>query len=1703
MKKTYKYIIGIIITIAMLFVGNILFSKVYAWMPPTLAKGNPTTGVFPQVYLSQRTIALPNERFNLGVKQWTANITGGNILCADQNAALRTGRFDSNTYYAQVIGSLIPVIAQDVSDWDRPNNLDPAHMKGWSYSVSGDVDQSQLVLNTFYDNATSDYFQQLATNSMTQVMSILSGQEKMPPYSTDIDPVNTYGDWDGNPNLGPKVGVMETGNRAGNGYEKVVSNADYASSSGDSKEAQVAYVLSALEDSYGQSEFSKEYTEEDIQTAYWMLVDPDGIGSLKQSHLTAKGKELYQKSVEYANFLQEISGGYKAIIDDTEGQIIANQNSREYIVGPFKANYPDYEDISYMKSMYITNGNKRLVVDEEKQEFEIITKGNSTTVPGSNGISKIYPKSGEYFFVKFSANELNYPTKVELHANFEYISECKITYDQWSSDCNIYQYIGHTETSGEYAMKHATLYVKISYESYDRVGSHTETLHVNDDSCNAGLHENCHSHEVDDYAWRDHVHSCSPVELYQPYVKMKEEPVASTKGQKLTTTTAGERTYTIVEAKGIATKPDNPNPPDGGITIDLTFEIGGTVWVDSLGGKETLGDSHFGSNDTPMSGVPVTLYASNGSQVATTITDGNGNYKFKGLNAMNKYYVKFTYNSQYYEPVNYVSPYNGNWDTNSNGTDVRSERETVNARFATIGSTPANYSGKNGTNKSYTRDELKNAGAIDQFGNLIGGDSSMQQFVKDCQLDSVTGNGGIDLYPVENIFVIDNMQNILSRTIITAAPIYPKLLHINQGYSARQEVDLALKKDVEKATLEINGKTHVYQYNQRENVSDDEYERTWDVEARISDAYYDTRYSRELFKSDYAYKIGNYGENPGQYGKNLDDELKVFITYKLTIRNQSMSIQGRINEIVDYFDEDYTFVPSRSSIYTQVGDVRTIIHANKQDGSSIFKENETIYPGGKANIQGYKNLYITGLGAGTRATERTYYYENGEQKWRDREIDLNDGVYLKSGQTAYVYLTFEVNKKDNWLILDETVDQAATPIGVGKENIAEINGFSTRYAGGTQVANVGDVGGLAAGLVDRDSNPGNVEYTGIRKDMSDNEAKEVYKKFEDDTDKAPNLRLILYKDDKENRVINGAVWEDERNKINGAATVGDGIRNNETPVNGVTVQLVELMDNGTEFIWRTFENGSGTANSTTPIININGLVPDYNIGETGTGKYAFKSFMPGNYIVRYIYGDTIKTVLVNDTSSSDEAKNISNVYGQKGLNAKSYNGQDYKSTTYQAGLGTYDGNNTHASYTYDIGRSDTASNVSDAKDLKERRNQVVDYSDDNVMNHIAEVLASYREQPSYNGTKYNQTQIQSLIGELMDRTKMTAETGKIDIELEYNRQSTGDNKNNNQTSYSINNVDLGLEERPKAQLAIDKQVTNVKLTLADGSVLFDAKQTASNVLWQDHKKYDTGYSGNFMDSSKFGTISNIRQQHASKFGLIQLSMDEELMHGATIKISYQITVTNVGEVDYKEDSFYYTGQIANTNNIVTTTANQLVDYVANNLQFYVADNSSFEVIKTDKLLSDGLINTALKNNIEKFNTIITTSANSNIAKTALVPSLYKEKVNRNAIDSVSDDLILTQLITSENDTDDLTYRNIVEIVKTSNMVGRKNEYSVVGNQNPAEDPQEIDTDRAEIVRILPPFGDAGIYYIIAAIVIATVGIIVVGIIFIKRKILER
>lgn len=1538
------------------------------------------------------------------------------------------------------------------------------------------------------------------------------------------------------------------------------------------------------------STVSEEADDQLIQDALWKDVGGFNEGGAYSSTST-KPADLLQEAKDYEKYHATIQSGYEELINNSEinkkrnenAKVIVNREKGYYIVGPFQIEYPDDHRFSYIEDMYLLTKKEDGTVSNEIREFDIIKVTDNeepVVIKVNNSNQNEYVNSKEEFFIRFDAEKTGNPTAVECKVTFAYLDNCSAGYITYVGKGKIRQVCGDL----------------IKEDSTTKYIPHYSTNHDGDYTNPDGTI----NHD------KDYDYISSKCYYYRYKTKIYTKEVGYYTAQKFAMLKERQRTW----KKYTISVTDN--------YMDLTMNLGGFVWEDTKGGKETENDNIYdtsksinGQIDRPIPGITVTLYRKDGTMAQLTkdnnpnndseeqiqnptVTDSDGKYKFTGINSIYQYYVQFTYNAQYYEPVEYVSPIDNNngwkiyeenkigtWTINSNGTDVQKEREGINARFASIGSSPENYQGATGYNETFTKMQLmgytlqedgkyrKTREAVidshlvcsnsesnhehtgqcyDTFGNLIIQTSNdettkkMIQYVKDCQLNSYTGIDKIrenvierneDLYPIEPIFEIGNIEvlhndvirklirneddKLIDYTKVTIQLLYKNdaNLYINQGYTQRRTADLALHKDIDNIHVKINGKQQTYVYDTRtkdDNVSvsnsdgTKKGDTTWDMNIRLADGYYNAQYSREFYQSDYEYKIDDYNGKADAYRKTQDDELKVYITYKLTIKNQAQSVRARIDEIIDYYDEDLVFdtsdeyIINNSYMKTRM-DGKTYTYGIKASDKSRYN-NTTM-----TQIDGYDNLYV----------------------------QLDGDVYMKTGQTEFVYLTFRVKKDGNRNVLldekewklDGNSNIISTPIGVGKENIAEINGYSTIYGDGTTVPNVGDVSGKPAGIVDRDSNPGNIKATDVPKDGKVN-----YNNLEDDTDKSPNVRLKLATtQDENNRLLDGIVWEDLRTVTNDMqyTKVANGIMNNgETGINGVTVQLVELMENGTEYIWKQFSTGQG---SYEPIINKLGLATTVN--DNTVGKYAFKSYPAGNYIVRFIYGDTIKTVLPN--SQTD----ITKLVGAAGENAKSYTGQDYKSTSYQVGIPngkaftfrkaqilsndvTKYTSNESGKFYYDVTASDTNANVSDAKDIMKddianvengrqnatlnSREDVENYSKSNVTNHIAEVLASQEQlQEYYKNDKDNKDKVNSLLYELMTKTAMTAETGVINTEIEKDTQTTTNQTVNNVITYKVQNVNLGLEERPKAQLAINKEVTNVKLTLADGSTLFDAKQSATNVLWKDHKKYDLGYTkyNYVLDTNKYGSIENIRNKNATdvRFGLIQLSMDEELMHGATIKISYKVTVSNVGEVDYDDDMFYYTGTASDVSKVVETQANQVIDYVANNLQFDGSDvdNNAWKVISRNDLINNGLVNSKLENEVEKYNTIITTKSddNSNIAKTSLQPEIYNKDKSE-----VSDKLVLTQLITSENSTDDLTYKNIVEIVKTSNTVGRRNQYSVVGNQNPIQKPQELDSDISEAVRILPPFG-ANITYIIIAIVTMVSAIVVVGgIIFIKKKVLK-
>ena len=943
--------------------------------------------------------------------------------------------------------------------------------------------------------------------------------------------------------------------------------------------------------------------------------------------------------------------------------------------------------------------------------------------------------------------------------------------------------------------------------------------------------------------------------------------------------------------------------------------------------------------------------------------------------------------------------------------------------------------------------------------------------------------------------------------------VYLGQLQINLGLAIRQESDVTLRKDLYRAVTQINGKTEVYKYDKRENEDAD----YWDIHLRVQDwaNYYNTTYDRVLYPSDVDFT-----------GQNGGDMLNIYVTYQIIVRNQSQTTVNQIMELVDYYDQDYTFVPGMSWV--------TLERRFDDD-------------------QYYDMMHYTGRAVGTIDDADSIDSSDSSRYGGITEYSIGnsyDAVYingidrynLQSGDSAYVYVTFKVNGEGPNIELDTHPDDY-------KFNYVEINGYRTYYKDGTQLPNYGIKNETdSAGLIDRDSNAGNLVDTDL---IPENGRYEHH--FEDDTDRSKGLKITV--DNSLIREANGVVWEDQRTTTIGNtdnssdAIVGNGIRDNgEIPIAGVTVQLIEKCIDGTsEYVWQETTTDS-------------------------KGRYSFSEFIPGDYVIRFKYGNTTSTLLTSEDGGANEV---------------SYNGQDFKATLYQTGLdsngnregidqdggtdslnryygytntagqnvtGTYNRDKNTASaentFGYDISKADTAgANYSDAKDLwtnrgrddLQGRNEVISYSNQNVTNHKAEVLASPYDKPSYTDnladrageeTEYTADEMQALYQELMNETYMTAETGIIAVEFEYDRiqtdgyddvansAATGNNDMNG--NYTLANIDFGLVERPKAQVEIDKSVANVQVTLINGTILFDINEAANNALWQDHKEYNLDEEklddgDHAVQGEEVGMYNEYYKENHRYFfrkevdnlvtgtdkGIIQLTMDEELMHGATIQVTYTVKVTNVGEVDYVDGAnknFYYLGSTDGAS-ISKTTVNQIVDYVQNNLQYdsnsntdngKVNNDNGWELITVQELLNNGLVNSRLEsgdnNRLSQFNTILINK--SDVLNKALVPG---EETTRT--------LILSQMITPENTEDDLTYGNMVEIVQTSNDVGRKMAYSVVGNQDPLfEDASEVDTNIAERIIILTPFGEERIYYIVIAI---TAVILIIGIVLIRKFVLVK
>ena len=1147
------------------------------------------------------------------------------------------------------------------------------------------------------------------------------------------------------------------------------------------------------------------------------------------------------------------------------------------------------------------------------------------------------------------------------------------------------------------------------------------------------------------------------------------------------------------------------------------------------------------------------------NRINPTLTDANGNYKFEGVDESKKYYVVFEYDGQVYMPTEYLAKGisgdtiqnynsveemlgeltnigtgrdNGNsgstggkntgtgtntgsgkntqtntewfekWKANSKASEYETNtgritiegRQTFNNRFAEIGASPKNYISKNTLgistylveeegiyyNKSYTRLELMgytlkktskgvayvqdkiqlvdgykynrygtldyddngaitsewSEGLISQkikefivanghypneaekvriYRSIVGDMNDNEawnklQFIEDCKMSALTKspfNSGIEYYPT-------NKNATFGTDLLTN--------YVNLGLWRRQEFNAQLTKDVVEVTTTSNGNSLTTPFNSKEkalyNIKDymnDYTNAIKDNNGKINLAkqYADSQQGIYINRLNAQYYYNKYYDRPIKQSEYIGQRnLEVEIKYRITVYNLSQSLETQITEVVDYYDDSLQLT---SAVVNTNGK-----NISKDKSSAV---SESIYGQvTEKSFPGFNKVYI---------------------RLQNKQLATGEGITID--------LTYKVKRM--------ALQGFEGYVNIGeKTNIAEINGYKTYYSANTSTPNRhGAIIGnntTVAGLVDVNSTPGNLETI--------EEITNGVINFEDDSDKTTATLTIT--DDPtppdpdtppdpntpidSTNIISGCVWED--NNKNGIRDSG------EEKIAGVKVALCTRIN-----------DQSGTGEKQVDWIqrynekNYNKYI--YKVVKEETtdqnGEYRFKDVEKGYYYVLFGYGLDDATVLTNNKENE-----TNKILGKTGSNTKSYNGQDYKSTIFQANLenGEYD---LEKIKEYDKNLNDKY--VSDAIDDWERVKEVNEYSKIQT-NHIAEVLASPTKVPTYLGEQYGSDLMGRLVDELTTNTWKIAKTPKIEV-----TEVKGGER--------IPNVDLGLVGRPKTQLQITNNVENVKVTLSDGSIVFDATQTAEatkgnetkNVIWKSNRSTTKGITG----------------------GFIQLYLDEELMYGATIQITYkmQINEKNDDYVEYEGLEYYAKGR-TNSGIKVESKAKKLVCYIPNKMQFNKTQSGDWNAItdineiipaeeKDGENINNNLVNYRLKDTI---------SSQSNTISKIEADNINNAYLNNNM-------LTISQLITKESAQGG--YECKVEIVELENAVGRRMETSIVGNFNPANDPVENDEAKAEDVAVMPPFGIGQVFYYVLTIVIA--GMLVVGIIFIKKKVLVK
>lgn len=324
-------------------------------------------------------------------------------------------------------------------------------------------------------------------------------------------------------------------------------------------------------------------------------------------------------------------------------------------------------------------------------------------------------------------------------------------------------------------------------------------------------------------------------------------------------------------------------------------------------------------------------------------------------------------------------------------------------------------------------------------------------------------------------------------------------------------------------------------------------------------------------------------------------------------------------------------------------------------------------------------------------------------------------------------------------------------------------------------------------------------------------------------------------------------------------------------------------------------------------------------------------------------------------------------------------------------------------------------------------------------------------------------------------------------------------------TFSIENIDFGVIERPRQSIDVTKRAKSMKMTLANGQVIADAK-----IVEKDGKLQ--------LEQQVKGVIyTEPSDKNNPKNGQIKAEIDNELIQGSKVEIEYEIKVQNNSEIDYDSERYYCYGE--KVGEIVKIKASGVYDYLDNTM---IANDENTEwVTKTIENYNEEVSKPTIMEEYFKYqSSSIDSSGNTEIRvwyeefkeqyataiknwKITEIKEARKKKLVDKTIlynadlekeiapgESKNASLTASKILTN---TDEIELNNDVEITEVTRTAktGRKvtPKYTSL-------------YDRGETVTITTPTGENKNYILITIVAISFFVILGTGIVFIKKKILK-